>query len=149
MIKYTTGNLIDLAFEGHFDVIVHGCNCMHTFGAGIAKEIKTRIPQAYQADLKTDRADHRKLGTLSACKSEGFLVVNAYTQYGYGTGRVQIDYNALRKAFKLLAEKVPVKMRIGVPRIGSGLAGGDPVVIENIIKEEMINHNVTIVNYKG
>lgn len=87
MIKYTSGNLIDLAFDGHFDVIVHGCNCMHTMSAGIAKEIKRRIPQAYEADLKTEKADHRKLGTLSACKDDGFLVINAYTQYSYGMGR--------------------------------------------------------------
>ena len=50
MLKHTKGNLIDLAEQGEFDVIVHGCNCQNTMGSGIAKEIKERYPLAYRAD---------------------------------------------------------------------------------------------------
>ena len=34
-------------------------------GKGIAKTIKTRFPEAYQADLKTNKGDREKLGTIS------------------------------------------------------------------------------------
>lgn len=36
---------------------------------------------------------------------------------------------------------------IGMPKIGAGLAGGDWNKIEKIIKKEMTNCNVIIVNY--
>ncbi len=33
------GNLISLALEGQFDVVVHGCNCFNNMGAGIAPQM--------------------------------------------------------------------------------------------------------------
>ena len=39
-MKTIKGDLIKLAQDGEFDVIVHGCNCMCTMSAGIAKQIK-------------------------------------------------------------------------------------------------------------
>ena len=29
MLKHTKGNLLDLAEQGQFDIIVQGCNCYH------------------------------------------------------------------------------------------------------------------------
>ena len=39
MINYVDGDLIKLAKEAKFDVIVHGCNCLSTMGAGIAPQM--------------------------------------------------------------------------------------------------------------
>ena len=36
------GDLIKFAINGKFDVIIHGCNCFCTMGAGIAKTIKEK-----------------------------------------------------------------------------------------------------------
>lgn len=33
-MKYIIGDLLKLADDGQFDVIVHGCNCFNTMGAG-------------------------------------------------------------------------------------------------------------------
>jgi O-acetyl-ADP-ribose deacetylase (regulator of RNase III) len=52
-MKTINGNLIKHALEGKFDVVIHGCNCSCTMGAGIAKSIKDQFPEAYQADLIT------------------------------------------------------------------------------------------------
>lgn len=49
------GDLIKLALDGRFDVIVHGCNCQCAMGAGIAKSIKETFPEAYKADLATTK----------------------------------------------------------------------------------------------
>ena len=35
-MKIIKGNLISLALAGEFEVIIHGCNCFCTMGAGIA-----------------------------------------------------------------------------------------------------------------
>jgi len=57
------GDLIQIALAGRFDVIIHGCNCFCTMGAGIAKLIRDNFPEAYQADLETVVGNKEKLGT--------------------------------------------------------------------------------------
>jgi O-acetyl-ADP-ribose deacetylase (regulator of RNase III) len=136
------GNLIDLAEAGMFDVIIHGCNCFHTMGAGIAKEITTRYPDAYLVDrLHTKKGDRSKLGgytytTVTTPNESQFTIINAYTQYYYGRpkkGKGPLaDYIAIDSVFKMIAESYK-DLRIGYPKIGAGLAGGDWNIIQNII----------------
>jgi O-acetyl-ADP-ribose deacetylase (regulator of RNase III) len=64
------GDLLNLASIGEFDVIVHGCNCHCTMGAGIAAAIKKRFPEAYAADCATLKGDRSKLGTISQAQIE-------------------------------------------------------------------------------
>ncbi|MBU8850049.1 MAG: macro domain-containing protein, partial [Desulfobacterales bacterium] len=74
------GDLIQFALTGRFDVIIHGCNCFCSMGAGIAKMIRDNFPEAYQADLKTGMGDKKKLGTYSMARIERnnniFTIVN-------------------------------------------------------------------------
>ena len=97
------GDLIKLALRGEFDVIVHGCNCFCTMGAGIALVIKSTFPDAYQADLKTSKGDRSKLGSYSTAtvqnKGNQLTVVNAYTQYHYSGPGNKADYEAIRVLF--------------------------------------------------
>lgn len=135
-MKTVTGDLIKLALEGAFDVIVHGANCQCTMGAGIAKAVRAAFPEAYQADLATPKGDHSKLGDISVARvTRGrvqLAVVNAYTQFDYrGTG-VRVDYEAVRNAMQKIREQF-TGQRIGYPRIGAGLAGGDWNRIAGII----------------
>ena len=94
------GDLIKLALRGDFDVIVHGCNCFCTMGAGIALAIKSTFPDAYQADLKTSKGDRSKLGSYSTAtiqsQNHQLMVVNAYTQYHYRGPGNKADYQAIR-----------------------------------------------------
>jgi len=152
MIRYIKGDLVKLAYEkDYFDVIVHGCNCFNTMGAGIAKRIKQVFPEAYKADLKTKSGDKKKLGCCSKAqcrtKDGGFImVVNAYTQYKYGGDKVNVNYNAVRETLMRIGSNFK-SCRIGLPKIGCGLAGGDWRVVEMIIKDEMSQNDVTIVEY--
>ncbi len=52
-MKRLHGDLLEYAKNETFDVIIHGCNCFCTMGAGIAKGIKTQFPEAYRADQRT------------------------------------------------------------------------------------------------
>lgn len=54
-IKEIKGDLIELFKQCNFDLIVHGCNCHITMGAGIAKQIKDNFPIAYEEDLKYNK----------------------------------------------------------------------------------------------
>lgn len=144
------GDLIELALNGVFDVIVHGCNCQCTMGAGIAKSIRTKFPEAYAADLQTKKGDRNKLGTISAAKvtrnDHALTVINAYTQFHWrGTG-VLADYEAIRAAMQQIKLHYSGN-RIGYPRIGAGLAGGDWDTIAQIISEELEGEDHTLVEY--
>jgi O-acetyl-ADP-ribose deacetylase (regulator of RNase III) len=143
-ITYTKGDLLKLI--NNFDIIVHGCNCFHTFGAGIAKQIKSKFPQAYQADLSTKYADKSKLGTYSLSTHNNTIIINAYIQFNYGTSKPQLNYQALTNCLTNIATNYPNKS-IAMPKIGCGLAGGDWKTVEKIITETLKNHQVTIVEY--
>ncbi len=147
-MKTITGDLIALAKAGRFDVIVHGCNCIHTMDAGIAKIIGRDFPQALQADRDTPKGDRDKLGTISCAHVRGgdhdLTIVNAYTQFDYrGVGR-KADYDAIASAFRTIAERFP-DARIGYPLIGAGLAGGDWTVIAPLIDTELAGLDHTLV----
>ena len=134
MLKHTTGNLLDLAERGKFDIIVHGCNCQNTMGSGIAKEIRERYPDAYEADTLYDAQvgtnwRYMKLGIYSATDifvSAGkFKIINAYTQFNFAPrDRDHFEYDS----FKLILQKLLHfygNYDFGFPFIGMGLAGGD------------------------
>ena len=100
VMKKIKGDLIKLALNGDFDVIVHGCNCFCAMGKGIALTIKKVFPEAYQADLKTVKGDKEKLGHYSSAtvqrNGHQITVVNAYTQYNYGGSGIKADYGAIK-----------------------------------------------------
>jgi O-acetyl-ADP-ribose deacetylase (regulator of RNase III) len=149
MIRYVDGNLLDLADQGHFDVIAQGCNCFCVMASGLAPQIKTKYPEAYEVDCATVAGDITKLGTITHTENTTPIVVNIYSQYdtkGRRQGKIDLDYDALRSGLKAMKEKFSGK-RFGINRIGSGLAGGDWSIIEKIIEEEMRGEYVTIVNY--
>jgi O-acetyl-ADP-ribose deacetylase (regulator of RNase III) len=149
-MKQTTGDLIQLALSGEFDVIVHGCNCYCTMGAGIAKSIKATFPEAYQADCDTPKGSKAKLGSISWATvtrdSHKLTVVNAYTQYHWRGKGVLADYDAIRAAFRDVKTRFSGK-KIGYPKIGAGLAGGDWTKIAKIIDEELKQEDHTLVIY--
>lgn len=136
-MKIVEGDLIELAKQGHFDVIVHGCNCFHTMNSGIAKQIRENFPNAYLADLDTLKREN-KLGTYSKAVTGELTILNAYTQYKYGRDKnvVYADYSAIAQVFKSIAKHFPDK-RIGYPMIGAGLANGDWNVISEIIDKRL------------
>ena len=142
------GDLISLAENGKFNVIVHGCNCFNNMGAGIALTIKNKYPLVYKNDCSTAKGDKSKLGTINSTfiPNKGFIIVNAYTQYRYGNG-INVDYDAIRECFKMIAILYP-KYKIGYPKIGAGFAGGDWSIISNIINEELKNLTHTLVIYE-
>ena len=143
MLKHVRGDLIGLAFDGEFDVIVHGCNCFNNMGAGIAYTIAKRFPQAYEADKATVKGDYNKLGNYTIAVGftktnpvKSFKIVNAYTQYGCDA-RKNVDlfeYDAFELILQKLANEYPTA-RFGLPYIGMGLAGGNKQAIMKQIED--------------
>jgi O-acetyl-ADP-ribose deacetylase (regulator of RNase III) len=160
-MKVIKGDLIALALEGNFDVIIHGCNCMNKMGKGIALQIKETFPVVFEAYTKIPPGK-AKLGTIQLVKvnETPLYVVNAHTQYDYknnpGDKGVFADYAAIESCFKTLPFSInqiksefPVrhKIRIGYPKIGAGLAGGDWEIISKIIDKYLQYYDHTLVEY--
>lgn len=150
-LKYKVGDLIAAAKSREVDVIAHGCNCFCTMGNGIAPLIKGAFPKAWAADLETVKGDKSKLGTFSYGIQESVIIGNLYTQYGFwgrNKGLRDLDYNAMydsMASFKtLILQHFGGNVRIGLPKIGAGLAGGDWKVIEAIILSTLGSFDVTV-----
>lgn len=149
-MRVIQGDLVKLAIDKEFDVIIHGCNCFCAMGAGIAKAIRDTFPEAYDADLKTEKGSPDKLGTISyATVSRGdheITIVNGYTQYHWKGPGILADYNAIRSVMRHVKTKFSGK-RIGYPKIGAGLAKGDWNKISKIIDEELAGEKHTLVEF--
>jgi O-acetyl-ADP-ribose deacetylase (regulator of RNase III) len=72
--------------------------------------------------------------------------VNAYTQFHWRGKKPLADYDAIRPAMREVAKQF-AGQRIGYPRIGAGMAGGDWDTIAKIIEEELAGQDHTLVEY--
>lgn len=141
------GDLITLAKQGNFDVIAHGCNCFCTMKSGIAAKMAKEFGcDRYPMEMPHFRGLINKLGQIESLYKDGVFVVNAYTQYNYGTDKRYVDYDALRLCMRKI-NHVFKDNHIGLPQIGCGLAGGDWEIVKQIIQDELVDCNVTVVIY--
>lgn len=152
-MKIVKGDLINMAIDGKFDVIIHGCNCFNTMEAGIAATIRAVFPKAWDIDQRTKKGDISKLGEYTAAKilygKFTFYVVNAYTQFGYNNKNgIDLSYVALKKVLRKIAKNYD-GLKIGYPKIGCGLAGGDWKRVSAIIDQEFEGQDHTYVEFKG
>jgi O-acetyl-ADP-ribose deacetylase (regulator of RNase III) len=164
-----SGDLIELAKQGKFDVIAHGVNCFCTMGAGIAPQ----MAKAFGVDnLPLESSFHKgninKLGQIDYTASyvkapekvreklpfahKELIIVNAYTQYNFGANHKDgdekpLDYEALQLCFRKMNHIFKGK-HIGLPQIGCGLAGGSWSLVQKYIKAELADCRVTVVIYK-
>lgn len=163
--KEEYGDLLEFFESGKVDFIAHGCNCFHTMGSGIARQIKEKYPQAFEADKDTDYGDYNKLGSysryggayyfvstyLNECSNKKRFklanqILNCYTQFNYGNDRCYLDYEALTLCLRKINYEFKHKT-IGLPQIGCGLAGGDWNKVREIIKKELKDIDVIVVMY--
>lgn len=143
-MKIRYGDLIKIAHE--YDVIVHGCNCFSTMGAGFAKQVAEEWQEAAYVDKMTARGALSKLGSITTAWNDrdGVVIVNAYTQFNYGRNAVLVNNKAVGSCFRQVAALFSDK-RIAYPKIGAGLGGGDWGVISEIIDRELGDMDHTLV----
>ena len=106
MIKFIKGDLIKQC--NLFDVLVHGCNCHWTLGAGIARTISDTWEYALQADKLSVKGEFEKLGSytsfevLNSKTKKKLKVINAYTQF---QPNPPVDYLAIEHVMEALKLK--------------------------------------------
>lgn len=165
-VEIVKGDLIKMALEGNFDVIAHGCNCFCRMKRGIAVQMaETFGCDKFALEDGFLEGDMMKLGNLdfrlflvedgkaieqpdSSAFDAGMLaVINMYTQYHWEQPSrfgIPLDYDALTLGFKKLNHLFR-DMKIGLPWIGCGLAGGDIALVNTCIRQVMKDCDVTIV----
>lgn len=148
-IQYRKGDLLDAFKSGEIDILVHGCNCYKTMGAGIAKQIKEQYPEAYEIDCKdypSWELPSDRLGSFTFvkygrkhCGQSGHntaYIINAYTQETYWDNERMLSYQAIKDVFTKIKNTPSFnKLAIGIPFIGCGLAGGDWKEVSQILEE--------------
>ncbi len=148
-VEYYNGDI----FEAPIDILIHQANCQNTMGSGIAKDIRARFPEVYEADCKTIKGDRNKLGTASFCcirrpDTRIKVVYNMYGQYYYGRDRRYTDYEAYYNGLEYIKDYImrsgKEKMTVGIPyKMGCNLAGGDWNICETMIRS-VFNNDIKV-----
>lgn len=134
------------------NIIIHCCNCFNTMGAGIAKAISTKWPEAKAADNETIRGDKDKLGTFTFAEAaDGTKIFNLYGQYNYGSryGKRNLDYDALKLGLEKIKEFLesnyhPAFYKVGTYKLGCYRAGGDWKIVKAIIEDVFPDWNIYV-----
>ena len=139
-IEYFTGNALD--FPNGANVLVHGCNTLGKFGAGIAAQIAEEYPAAKEVYLQAFENKQIRLGTFTTANvAGGKRIVNLITQERVGADKRQVDYEALYLGLETLkdiledAAKEGRNYTVCLPWIGTGLAGGSKNIIKAIFED--------------
>ncbi len=128
-------------------IIAHGCNDRGVMGAGIAKIIKDRYPEAYLAYRTAYEKKGLYLGDVIWASPENDLVIaNCITQ-GLGKSGRNVNYSAVAVAMYRVAQNAGV-YSVRFPFIGGGLGGGgNPDILLDIFKDIFDNVNVDATLY--
>ena len=148
--KYKIGCLVEAAKNNEVQIIAHQANCMNTMARGIAPLLCDAFPEVREADKRTMAGSKEKLGTYSMAVSleYGTIIYNLYGQYDW-RGRNNTNYRALASALGYMDKNIPAKSKIGLPKLGAGLGGGEWDVIEEILKNKLGDHDVTVYVLSG
>jgi O-acetyl-ADP-ribose deacetylase (regulator of RNase III) len=132
-IEYVKGDI----FKSEHRFILHGCNAQGVMGAGFAKLVKEKHPFAYKNYLYVHQTRGLKLGEVIIVRCKGRVIIHAITQQYYGSdGKRYVSYDAVANAMAAIEENL-YGNTVAMPKIGSGLAGGDWNVIAAIIETEL------------
>ncbi len=146
---FKTGNVVSAVLTHEVDYMLHVTNSQRVMGSGVAKEVRDRIPEAYEAYM-----DKQEKGSIGYVSKGGYVYnMTAQQYYGYDKRRY-LDYGALAECLFEVREdlkKVTIMrkvFKIGIPHyMGSALAGGDwDTVLELVMG--ILGKNFQIVVYK-
>lgn len=168
MIEYVEGD-VTRPVGDRFKVIVHVCNDVGAWGAGVSGAIGSRWPKAEQFyrywagsswTLPSPLINAPfKIGNIQLVSMEphepGIIVVNLIGQRGLrsNSNPAPVRYDAIRHGLRLLFEDTRVGTKntkdatVHMPRIGCGLAGGEWSEIEPIIEQELCDKGVHVIVY--
>lgn len=142
--------------KGQTNIIMHQVNCKGVWGAGLAKQIRDKYPNAF-VDYKRlcDEKGSKLLGHSRIWISKDRTIFSIFGQDGYGRDRRYTDYDALIGGIKEAIRKYRSteqsyhQLPIGIPcGIGCRLAGGDWLIVKNLLGNIEEEENVIFISYE-
>lgn len=165
-MKTVIGNVLTPVRPGENHVLIcHQVNCFGAMGAGLAKEVRARYPEVYDAYSREclrfkairengSRDQKPGLGNVLFCpvSHDGIIIANLFAQYRWGLDQKQTDYAALRTCLKKVAKyanlcKTPLTVRIPY-KMSCGYGGGNWDTVQRIIREELEESGVEVEIWK-
>lgn len=150
MIKIIDGDLL----ESGADIICHQVNCQGKMNSGVAKQIREKYPevfQAYQGMCK--RYSKCKETLLGQCQvietKDGKCIANLFGQLGYGyDGKQYTDLQGLKRAMIKLRNKCALdkeSITVAMPyKIGSCRGGASWEEVYIMIEEVFDSYNIEL-----
>lgn len=141
-VKIIDGDLLG----ANAQYICHQVNCKGRMGSGVAKQIRAKYPEVYDAYICLCNEGHNKkdpFWTFGQAQfvecHDGKTIVNMFAQSSYGyDGKLYTDYAAFQSCVSQIAEKVPKGATIAMPyKIGCGLGGGNWETVYTIVKKTL------------
>lgn len=121
--------------------IAHGVNCRNRMGSGVARAIYEKWPEVKKryhslCGSYKDDAAASLLGTAQAIHLPDKSIFNLFTQLNFGyDGKRYVSYKAIVESFTMMKTIMGKETEVAIPKIGSGLGGGDWNIISNILKD--------------
>ena len=132
--------LKDDIFNCTENIIVHQTNCMGVMGSGLAKQVKEKYPEvfnAYYHYCKTNKAEDI-FGTALICEADdGKYIANVFGQINYGKDKQYTDYDALENALNEVKQfAIDKNLSVAVPyKIGCGNGGGNWTIVSKLVRK--------------
>lgn len=140
-LRYVIGDATAPIGNG-LKIICHVCNDIGAWGAGFVMALSKKWSQPERMYINLEHINGYELGNVQYVQVEfDITIANMIAQHGVRSlnNEKPIQYDALRLALKnVFSYAKHLNATVHMPRIGSGLAGGDWTIIEKIIKEEAL-----------
>jgi O-acetyl-ADP-ribose deacetylase (regulator of RNase III) len=135
-------------------IIAHICNDLGAWGKGFVLALSRRWNQPEVAYRSWHAAGNERgfhLGAIEVVQVEpNTWVANMVAQHGIRRtkSKAPIRYDAVAECLqRLAASALAVGASVHMPRIGTGLAGGDWSQIEPLIQEQLCDRGVEVTVY--
>lgn len=125
---------------------------MNWGGRGFAYNVKKRLPEVQDNFQKWVLANPNNLSlgsTHVSLLSDECIIVSMVAQHGYGPSvKPRIRYGALMNCLERLAEvAVEESATVHMPRIGTGNAGGNWSIIQELIQDTLLRRGIQVTVY--
>lgn len=148
-IKYVTGDATDPIVNTGHRVIAHICNNVGAWGMGFVLSILDKWPEVRNIYIKEMKNNRYVLGSSIVVNiTDGLDIYNMIAQDGLisKTNPVPLSYDALYNCLLGMYNKyknIP-NVSVHMPKIGTGLAGGDwnficPIINDTVAKNNTID----------
>ena len=150
-INYLLGDATEPQGEGPH-AIIHVNNNIGAWGGGFVLAVSEKWIEPENAYRKAIKDKTLRLGDIQIIPvGENIVVVNMVAQDGFPNEESEraVDYDALGDCLYQVTKRLPPEYSINLPRIGTGIGGGDWNVIEEILEYELLNYTINVYDLPG